>query len=84
MRVLVFLLIFPFLSLGQSRQYLDLFQSKDKLPYKLQTIKDYDLIGKVKRVEMDWGYLNFDLKGNLISIQNAGIANHLDLDADFE
>lgn len=71
MRVLVFLLIFPFLSLGQSRQYLDLFQSKDQLPYKLQTIKDYDLTGKVKRVEMDFGYLNFDLKGNLISIQNA-------------
>ena len=68
--------MFPFFSCGQrnqyldSRQYLDLFLSKDQLPYKLQTIKDYDLIGKVKRVEMDWGYMNFDLKGNLVSIQN--------------
>jgi len=77
MRILIFLLMFPFLSFGQlpyqyldSRQYLDLFLSKDQLPYKLQTIKDYDLIGKVKRVEMDWGYMNFDLKGNLVSIQN--------------
>ena len=55
---------------GQSRQYLDLFLSKDQLPYKLQTIKDYDLRGNVKRVEMDWGSMNFDLKGNLLSIQN--------------
>lgn len=76
MRILFFLLMFPFLSFGQShqyldsRQYLDLFLSKDQLPYKLQTIKDFDLIGKVKRVEMDWGYMNFDLKGNLVSIQN--------------